>query len=122
MDVKTLNRDQILEADDTTRERVEVPEWDGIAYVKTMTGEARDAFEESLVERKGDDVTRNLRNFRAKLAARVICDENGNLLFDEKDVLALGRKSARALDRIVVAAQRLNAIEQKDVEALTKNS
>lgn len=122
MDVKPLNRDQIIEKDDSNKVRVDIPEWEGFVFVKMMTGEERDAFEESLVDRNGQDVRRNLQNFRSKLSARVVCDENGNLLFDEKDILALGRKSARALDRIVTAAQRLNAIEQKDVEDLTKNS
>lgn len=123
MDVdRTLTRDAILEGNDAFRQRVDVPEWGGHVFVKTMTGEERDTFEQSVIERNGSSVSRNLANFRAKLAARVIVDGQGNRLFQDADIVPLGRKSSVALDRVVTAAQRLNAIGTAEVEDLTKNS
>ena len=64
---------------------------------------------------------RGYENFRAKLAAACIVDEEGNRLFSEKDVAALGRKSAAALDRVATAAQRISAMSQEDVDELAGN-
>ena len=54
----------------------------------------------------------------------VICtvDENGDRVFTDEDVEAVGRKSANALDTIVSAARELNAPGEEDVEELSKNS
>lgn len=116
-----LNRDQILEADDLTRECVEVPEWGGEVFVATMTGEARDAWEQSLVVADGGKARASMENIRARLVVATACDENGNRLFTEKDIPALGRKSAGALERICRVAQRLNGLTNADVEQLKGN-
>jgi len=115
----TLTKEQILKADDLKIELVKVPEWNGDIYIRTMTGTERDAFEQSLFEKEGE---RNLSNIRARLCALTIVDEGGNRLFDDKDVEQLGKKSAAALDRIFGITQKLNAIGEKDVEELAKNS
>lgn len=118
-----LTRDQILGADDIKTEVVKVPEWGGDVTVKMMTAAERDAFEESVVTKKGDKVEQNLENFRAKLCAKTMVNANGNLMFpNPEDVKALGKKSAKALDRVYSAAQKLNGIGEKDVEEMVKNS
>lgn len=116
-----LSKEQILAANDTTFETVEVPEWGGSVKVKSMTGIERDKFEESVFEQKGKDTKMNLKNFRAKLCALTMVDEAGNRLFGEDEIPALGKKSAKALDRVFTIAQSLNGIGQKEVEELTKN-
>lgn len=117
----TLTKLQIIEAQDIQKELVKVPEWGGDVYVKMMTGKERDTFESSLFETKGDDRKQNLVNMRARLAAMTIVDDNGTRLFSDDDVNALGKKSARALDRIFKVAQKLNGIGADAVEELTKN-
>lgn len=118
-----LSKDQIIEAKDIETEIVPVPEWGGKVTVKMMTGEERDAFEESIVRRRGNEVEQNLSNFRAKLCACTMVNVNGKLLFpNTADVKALSQKSAKALDRVFAVAQRINGIGQQDVEELTKNS
>ena len=114
-----LTKKQILQADDLKRELVSVPNWGGDVYVRTMTGTERDTFEQSIVEGKGKV---NLTNFRAKLCALTIADETGKRLFDDKDIVELGKKSAKALDHIFGIAQKLNGIGTQDVEDLVKNS
>ena len=116
-----LNKEQILQIEDLPFEDVEIPEWDGMVRVRTMTGTERDAFEESIVDFKNKDRKTNFQNLRAKLVAKTVIDENGNLLFTDEDVIKLGKKSAKALDRIFEVAQRLNGLGQKDIEELTKN-
>lgn len=116
----SLTAEQILAADDLKRELVPTPEWGGEVFVVTMTGEERDAFEASCVNGSGGKP--DLANFRAKLAARTVCDDNGKLLFTQAEVTALGKKSCSPLDRIADVAARLNYLGEKDVDALVKNS
>ncbi len=117
----SLSKDAILQADDLAKEVVNVPQWGGDVYVRTMTGEERDAFEASLMPAKGTGKG-DYKNLRAKLCAIAICDEEGNRLFTDKEVEALGKKSAAALNKIFDTAQRLNGIGKADMEELEKNS
>ena len=116
-----LTRDAILQAEDLPRELVEVPEWGGAVYVRSLTGTERDAFEFSIVEQRGRSAKMNLRNIRAKLVALSIVDGEGNRLFTDTDVKALGQKSAAVLDRLFAVAQRLSGLRDEDVEELAKN-
>jgi len=116
----TLNRDDILKAEDIGRELVPVPEWGGDVYVKGMTGSERDKFESSIVEQRGKKQSINMTNVRAKLASLTICDEQGKRLFTEADIAKLSEKSASALQRVFAIAQRLSGIGDADVEELTE--
>lgn len=113
-----LNKNAILAVVDLPTELVAVPEWGGEVYVRGMNGIERDQFELSIM---GSDKKQNLENIRARLVALTVVDEQGERLFTDDDVTALGRKSATALNRVVEVAQRLSAIRNDDVEQLTKN-
>lgn len=115
-----LSRDSILKADDLPKEMVEVPEWGGQVWVKTLSGTARDSFEQSMVTRKKN--TPNMDNVRARFAVLTICDENGERLFTDADAKELGRKSAAALDRIFAVAQRLNGFSDSDASEISGES
>ena len=95
-----LTREQILQSDDLPRETVQVPEWGGEVQVRTMTGTDRDAFEASLIGKEG-----RLENVRARLVSLTLCDDSGSRLFTDTDIAALGGKSAKALDRVLRAAE-----------------
>lgn len=120
--MSTLTRDAILAAQDLTTERVPVPEWGGEVLVRSLTGTARDAFEEGCFIGRGKDRQANFTNLRARLIALTAVDEAGAPLFAEADVAALGAKSAAALDRVWECAQRLSGMSAKDVEELAGNS
>ena len=94
-----LNRDAILAANDVKKELVKVPEWGGEIYISLMTGESRDAWEQSLVATKGT----NLDNIRARLVAFTAVGEDGKRIFSNEDAALLGQKSANALERCVKA-------------------
>jgi hypothetical protein len=117
-----LDRDAILAAEDKPNEILEVPEWGGSVRIRTMSGEERDAFEEAMIQGRGRNRRVNLHNIRANLTAQVLVDEEGARLFTQADIVLLGQKSARALDRIYDAASRLNGLSEKDVEDLAGNS
>jgi hypothetical protein len=121
-----LDRLAILNADDLPRERVEVPEWGGHVFVRTLTGAERDSFENETVlfrplGQSGPNMDAMNRT-RARLCARAMCDEEGRRIFSDDDVAALSAKSAAALDRVYEVAARLSKIGRQDMEELVKNS
>lgn len=115
----SLTKDDILRAPDIKTEKVEVPEWGGSVHVRTMTGAERDAWESRLL---AVTETKKYDNLRATLVAMTCSDENGNRLFSDGDIEALGRKSAAALGRIYDVALRVNALTREAREELLKNS
>lgn len=115
-----LTKDQILDAEDRKTEDVEVPEWGGTVRVISLSSRERDAFEQSCVKFKGKKREENLDNIRARLSALTMVDENNERLFTDAEAEALGRKSAAALDRVFMAAQRLNGMTDEDVEELAE--
>jgi len=115
-----LTKEEILKADDLKSEVVPVPEWGGDVMVRGMTGADRDKFEASIVQTRGKDQTLNMVNIRAKLASMTICDEKGHRIFSEADVKELSLKSAVALQRVFVVAQKLSGIGENDVKELAE--
>jgi len=115
-----LNKKDILAADDVVKELVHVPEWGGDVYVRGMTGASRDKFEASIVQTRGKDQILNIINIRAKLASMTICDEQGQRLFSDADIVELSNKSSVALQRVFLVAQRLSAIGDNDVKELAE--
>ena len=117
-----LTRDAILAAPDMLTEEVPVPEWGGTVLVRGLTGTERDAFEEEMITGKGKNRDVNLSNFRARLIVKSVVDKGGKRLFTQADMVALGGKSAAAIQRVFQVAMRLSGMSEEDVEELTKNS
>ena len=109
-----LSKEAILQANDIKKVLVEVPEWGGQVYVRSMTAIQRDKFELAVQEKK-------IQNWRALIASQTICDENGNTLFNEQDINALSQKSASALSRVFDKAIELSRFTNEDIEELEKN-
>lgn len=117
-----LSRDQILEAKDLETREVDCPEWGGSVLVRALSGTDRDAYEASLVQIRGKQQVPNLANIRAKLVARAVVDEDGNRLFTDADIKALGQKSAAALGRVFTVAAEMSGLDDKDIEEIEGNS
>lgn len=102
----------------------------GIIFVREMTGYEKDAWENSIMKTAPNGnmtatpkLTYDLTNYRAKLAVSTICDADGTLLFSMKDIELLTKAlSATDLEKIVDAAQKINAVSDKDKEDMLKNS
>lgn len=114
-----LNRDAIFAAEDRNIERLNIPEWGGDVCLRVLSGRERDRFETSL---QGGNKAKSMKDFRARFAALILCDEAGDKLFSAVDVENLSEKSGRALDRILERGMSLNAISAADVDDMVKNS
>ena len=120
----TLTLEQIRAANDLQRELVYVPEWGGDVYVRSLMSWEKDSFEKEQLRRRqnGTDLD-SIDGQRARFAALVITDENGERIFKSAaDITMLGRKSGVALDRILTAATKLNGIGAAGEEEAKKNS
>jgi hypothetical protein len=118
-----LTREQILQARDMKLEAVEVPEWGGTLYVRTMKARDRDAFEASRVRLSAENKPEIVSiNTRARLLSMTVCDDKGVLLFLEEDIELLGEKNAGAMDQVYEVALRINAMRNQDLEKKLKNS
>lgn len=118
-----LTREEILNASDLVTEMVNVPEWGGNVYVRCLTGEERDELESLVVQDKSDGNSKvDLTNFRARLVALSVVNEKGDRIFTLDDVVKLGKKSAKALEKVFNVAERLSSLRNKDSENAIKNS
>jgi hypothetical protein len=122
-----LTRETLLSKEVLKIEKVEFENGD-FTFVTQMTGRERDNFEQSLIKKikdKKGQVTgfeQITEDFRAKLAVCTVCDDQGVLVFEKNDWSTLSQNiSAAKLEKIVNAAQKLNAISEEDKEALVKN-
>jgi hypothetical protein len=118
---KSLTKEQIIGFDDLKSEVVDVPEWGGSVTIRRMTGGERDAYEADVFETKGGTVTMKRDNFRAKLVARCLVDDNGERMFSDGEIAVLAKKSAAALDKCFAAAQRINGMTAVEQEKIEKN-
>lgn len=109
----------ILAMQDLKTEELYIDEWATWVRVRTMAGIERDAWELRIQAQRREG---RYENLRAGLVAMAVVDEHGVRLFSDEQVTALGRKSARALDRIFEVASRLNRLTEKDVEEIEGNS
>lgn len=110
-----LSASDILSANDVKVQAVEVPEWGGTVYVKTLRGTDRDAFEESLSKEKD-------KPFRCRFLVMTLCDDKGNLLFKPDQIAALGEKSSLVLNRVFDKAWEVNYFSPDKVDELGKDS
>ena len=119
---KILSKADILGCSDLRFETVAVPEWGGSVRVRTLSGAERDAFEATLMKTLNGKRVPDMDNLCAKLLAATVVDEEDKQIFGVQDLVALGRKSAIAIDRIFGVAQRINGMAPDAVEDAIKNS
>lgn len=115
---KALSAEQILAAEDRELREVEVPEWGGTVYLRTISGVERDRFEADTFRQDKP----NYENLRARYLAITLSNEDGEPLFDKKQVAKLGHKAAPVLDRLFTEAAKMNAMSRNDVDELLGNS
>jgi hypothetical protein len=111
-----LTAEMILAANDQKDhlKKVDVPEWGGEVYIRAMTAGERDAHEIEWMQSKD----RGVADFRSKLLVRVLSNSEGKRLFTDEQVKALRDKSAAVVNRLWGIAMKVNAMTEKDVEAL----
>ena len=132
-----LTRDQILSKDDTQREEVKVPEWEGSVLVRGMTAREREIFDGNITTAKqkmqiggtrgqpqqGEmDIAIHMERMRVQVCAFCIINPDGSRMFDDKHVVELGKKSDAALKRVYEVAIRLSGLGIGSQEEIEGNS
>lgn len=110
-----MNREQILgQTPELARVEVVVKEWGGKFFVREMTGNECDTWEQA--------VSRNPENIRAHTVVRCLVNEQGARVFKDEDVEIVATWPARILSPIAVKARRLNKLGADAVEIEKGNS
>jgi hypothetical protein len=109
-------RDDILAAEDLPHEMVDTPEWAPAApnvWVRGLTAAERDAYEQGMLApgRGQVRVKDHVENLRASFCVRIILGEDGERVFADSDVTALGAKSGAVLDRIWDKGRELSGMK-----------
>ncbi|USY19728.1 hypothetical protein NE857_31615 [Nocardiopsis exhalans] len=109
-----LSSEQIDSVDDRRYEDVDVPEWGGQVRIMALSGEDRDAYEAAIADAKqsGQGVSLRLANFRSKLVAKAMVDENFKRLYPDSKVKALAKKNAAVIDRLWSKTQELSGMDK----------
>ena len=115
-----LTKEMILQADDRKLKKVEVPEWGGHVFIRTMTGEERDLFE-NLCQSNKRGASIDITELRANLLALVIVDPDGKRLFTQKEVKDLNLKNGKVLSDLFEEARKINGIGDDELAELEKN-
>jgi len=111
-----LTAEQILASDDLGLKKVAVREWGGDVYIRVMSVGERDSYERLWMGKRETGV----ENFRTEYLARVLCTENGELLFTREQVASLANKSGAVMGRLFDEALQHNNMTEADVEQLGK--
>lgn len=114
-----LDRDRILGLADARVERVEVPEWGGHVFVRSLSVAELDRFRADGERQKASG---GLHDATVRLVVLAACDERGAPLFRPEDAQALRDKSVAAVERVGAAALRLNTVTEAAADAAEKNS
>lgn len=116
----SLLRDQILNANDTTAEQVEISEWGVTVEVRTMSGAARALLMQSAVD---DGGTIDLSKIYPDVIIGCTYDpETGDFIFVPSDREMLMTKSGAALDKVAAVAMRLSGFTADSVDKAGKDS
>jgi len=104
-----LTREQIKGVNDTTLTEVEVPEWGGSVFVRSLSGGDVAKLRDRFAKTKEDD------KFALMLVA-CVCSEDGAQLFDESDIGWLREKNMRVLLSLVNECNAANGFDDDETE------
>lgn len=113
--MKELTVADIQAVDDRPTLPVEVPEWNGVVYVRTLSVNERELLESGIQPDKNGRV--NTRGFRVSVVVASAVDADGKPLFDVSAKRWLGEKSASAVERIATAALDYNGMSESSRES-----
>jgi hypothetical protein len=115
-----LTKLQIVNADDTVREYVEVPEWGGWVLVRGLTAGERSKLEARMLRQQRDGSQKvDAKEMRQLFCAYGIIDEQtGGRMFSDTEISLVANKSAAATDRVYEAISRLSRVSESDIAEL----
>lgn len=116
-----MNRDEIraaiLGSDDLPREPADVP-WElggDKLYVRSLSADEKDAY---VARTMPSGEFRWTEHLTAALLVNVIVTEDGDRVFADNDIAALGRKDAGTLSRLFKQAMRLSGMDEEAVQEI----
>lgn len=110
--------DHISNYDDLKKEKVHIPEWDCDVYVRQLSAYEQDDIE---IKRFAKDGTPIVLNMRARYVSMCLVDEDGNRIFNEKDIHILSKKAGSVINRLIDKCAALNRLTEEDLENSAKN-
>lgn len=111
-----LNREQFFNQAANFSQKptyLDLPELGDGVYIKAMTAKEREIYEEKVQDVKEHEV-------RATVAVLCVCDENGNLVFDDSDVSRLNDLPSKILMKIFAKFNELNGVGADEVRQIEK--
>lgn len=114
MDLKA----QIQAAEKSRLHPVEVEEWGVTVYLRPLSSAEWDAHCSMVRKEYGGNIE-HMPNWRARMICPVLCDENGNRLFDNPD--ELGQLSTTALKTLFDELAEANGMTAESHEDIEKN-
>lgn len=115
--LQDLTKKQIISAEDIQLIPIEVPEWQGTVYLKSISGKERDYFENIIFDTNSSTTVR-LKNFRARFLVKSICYKDGTLIFTDEEAETLGAKNGAVIDRLYEKAQEISGMRKKDINQM----
>ena len=113
----SLTRDDILAISDVVIEKLEMQDWGGDVYIKTISGADYVALQ-ALKPGQGDDEDPDSLE---KVIVIGTCDEKGTCLFNNDDIPALKNKAFKNLERLSMKILELNGLSTQQAEEAEKN-
>lgn len=99
-----LTKEEILSITDKAVKEIEIPEWGGTVFIRGMSIEDVE-YCQSLT-----DDPQTLQ----KTIVRFVSDADGNLLFTEKDIPKMKKKSIQAFRRIMNEIKAFNSLDEAE--------
>ncbi len=99
----------------------ELSEDDNEAYIriKSFSSAVRDKWDMQTMKQDPSNPKKmvpDFENYRSKLLALCICDDDGNLLFSTEEVVLLAEQNAAVMDRVYQACLKINGLGSQAVE------
>jgi hypothetical protein len=116
-----LTKEELLKPKQFKVKKVHLNKADFV-YVREMSAKAKGELEMWLMEPKVDPkgkVTfqQTMEQYRLKTLVFTLCDEEGNLLFERGDYLALGEAhTMEDIDKMMAASDELNSPDREKIE------
>ena len=106
----------ILQAEDFVYDDVECPEWGGTVRIRSLSGAQRVTLRKAIDN--GND------NVDEMLCVMAIVDDDGNRIFDQKQIAELSRKNTKAISRVAIRVLEISGMRnpEKSVSDAEKNS
>lgn len=113
-------RDKILNQPTLEMIKVWVSDWQSHVYLKPLSIKEHEAWESVILNEDG--TTNKSISLKASMVVASCYDENGDKVFTEKDLEALGEQAAGPINKLFAKCSKINAISKSDVEELEGNS